>query len=813
MTKLYSTLILCLLSVSLFAQKSISGKILDEHAQTIPYASVTVLRHADSVKSHVAMTDTLGNFSFSGIPNGKYVIKISYMGYQDYYTEVIAIHPTAQHHHFGEIRLQSNSNLLGTVTIKGQRPLIEQTLDRTIMNVEKSILAEGNTAMELLAKAPGVTITESGAVSLKGRTGTLVMINGKQTYLSGDQLANLLRGTSSSSISRIEIIANPAANYDAAGSGGIVNIILKKNSLTGFNGAVTTNAGFGRGFRYGAGSSLNYRSNKLSLYGTYNSNNQNIESSVQTERNFYDVPKNTGGTIQQHSFQEMNETAKLRSHNFRAGADLQLDDKNTIGFLVNGAIGKYPASQTTLNSLTDKNSSLLLWNALTRIQGWENWRDFLYNVNYVHQFDKEGHEIKFDADYFSHFSNMDQRLDTRYQDSQGTDLREPGSRMIKIPSSNDIYTAKIDYSKPLGKQTKLDAGWKGSYVRTENDLQYDTLQHQLYVNDAGNSNQFIYKEHIQAAYLNFNQEWEKYSLQAGLRIEYTATEGHQVTTDSLFKRDYVGFFPSVFLTRNFGETHKLKAGYSRRIQRPSYWDLNPFRVYNDPSSYYEGNPYLNPSMVNALELGYSYKSRYFTSLSYNHTSAVIGEKIAQQGAENITFERPDNLGSFTNYGISFTASTNITTWWTGSQFLNLYHNRFKIGQSAAASSEINSSSTLSFNSQNNFNLADSWKAELSGYYSSGEVSGTTTTKAYSMVSAGLQKEMMKSKATIKLMVNDIFRGYRLRQEMMYQNISSYTRRNPDSRSFMLSFNYRFGNTGVTRNDRKTASEELKDRIK
>lgn len=807
--KTYIAALLCILSIGANAQKKITGKILDEKAQRIPFASVTVLRSADSVKTHAVMTDTAGNFVLSDLKNGKYLVKISYIGYQDYFSPVIELNDSKRHHQLGKISMNADSRLLNTVTISGQRPLIEQTLDRTVMNVEKSVLAEGNTALELLNKAPGLTINEGGEVSLKGRPGTTVMINGRPTYLSGDQLVNLLRGTNSSSISRIEIMANPTAQFDASGSGGIVNIIMKKSLLTGFNGTISGNIGKGRDLRHSEGISLNYNTSILNLYGSYNAHNQDLKSSSIAERKFYDSNLANSPSLIQTIKQETLEKAKLRAHDFRAGADINLDEKNTLGFLINGAIGKYPTTQPSSNRLISA-GGIPQWTALTETEGREHWVDLLYNANYVHKFNKEGHELKADVDYVYHFSRMNQLLNTRYDLPAGSTPGETFGRRGNIPSNNDIYAAKIDYILPLSKTSKLETGWKGSYVRTENNLQYDTLRNELYVPDATTSNHFIYKEHIQAAYINLNTTWHKYMIQAGLRAEYTYTLGHQVTTSTSFKRDYLGLFPSLFLSRDLSENHQLKTGYTRRIKRPSYWDLNPFRVYDDPFAFYEGNPYLKPAIANNVELGYTFKSRYFATLSYSHTGDVITDQLGQLEGANTTFERPENIGTFDNLGISFTASTQIFKWWTGSQFLNLYHNRYKIN--GLNSIQINKGNTLSFNSQNTFVIGKGWKAELSAFYISGAVSGTTKTESYSIISSGVQKELLKGKGSLKFMLNDIFEGYRIRKTMTYENISFNSRRISDSRYGILSFSYRFGAKNSQSNERSTSSEELKGRM-
>ncbi|WP_316819422.1 TonB-dependent receptor domain-containing protein [Pedobacter gandavensis] len=787
------------------AQKKIYGKLLDEKAQYIPFASVTVLRSVDSVKAYAVMTDTAGNFMLTGVKNGKYLVKISYIGYVDYYSPVIELSDARNLHHLGSIHLNTDSRLLNAVTISGQRPLIEQTLDKTVMNIEKSIFAEGNTALELLNKAPGLTVTENGEVSLKGRSGTTVMINGKPTYLSGDQLANLLRGTNSSSISRIEIMSNPTANFDASGSAGIVNIIIKKNLLIGFNGSINGSIGAGQDIRNSQGIALSYNTTLLNTYGSYNANNQNLESNRNAERLFY----NDNHTLLQSIQQETLEKAKLRSHNFRFGVDLNLNEKNTLGFLVNGAIGKYPTQQPSSSVLRNANAETS-WTALTQTNNKENWTDLLYNANYVHRFNNNGHELKADVDYVYHTSKMRQQLDTRYLFPNEGITRLPSGRRGDIPSDDDVYAAKIDYILPLTKKSILEAGWKGSYVRTENNLQYDTLKNNTYLPDASTSNHFIYKEQIQAAYINLNTAWSEYQLQAGLRAEYTNTKGNQITSNQVFKKDYIGLFPSLFISRDFNENHQLKTGYSRRIKRPSYWDLNPFRVYDDPFAFYEGNPYLKPAIVNAIELGYGFKSRYFATLSYNHTGNVIAEQLGQLDAGSTTFQRPENIGTFDNFGLSITASTQLFKWWTGSQFLNLYHNRYKINSNTHPM--VNSGTTLSLNSQNTFNLGKGWKTELSAFYISEEVSGISTTQSYSIISSGIQKEVLKGKGSLKFMMNDIFEGYHIKRRMLYENITFLSRSQSDSRYGMLSFTYRFGTKGTPSNERSTSSEDLKGRM-
>lgn len=804
---------LCLLICSLhvYAQSHrITGRLLDERDRPVSYAGIYLLKSQDSLKVATVMTDSLGYFHLNGLPKGSYKVKISYVGYLSYTSHLLDLSGPHQVLSLGNIKLLEDKQLLRTVEIAASRPLIEQRLDRMVMNVENSVMAQGSTALELLSKAPGVTVDDKGEISLKGRPGTTVMINGKLTYLSGSQLANLLRGTASNTVSRIEIMANPSARYDAAGKGGIINILLKKNVKTGWNGNVSLNGGAGRGTRLGGGTDLNYRTEKLNLFGNYNYFYQNLKGYTHTDRAFFS-DQQTVRFPSRISRQETVETAKLRSQNFRAGLDLFLDEKNTLGFLINGGVGRYPSIQTTKNGLYNGTGKELLWDTRTHTEGKERWEDMLYNINYRHRFNDSGHELTMDVDYVSHFSKMDQQLDTRYMDPSGAALRAPASRRGDLPSSNDIYVAKLDYTLPLGSSGKLDAGWKGSDVRTENNLKYDTLRNEAYLPDHGTSNHFKYKEQIQAGYVNLKQAFGKFSVQIGLRGEYTFTKGHQITTDSLVSREYFKVFPSVFLNQELTENHKLQVGYSRRIERPSYWDLNPFRVYVDPFSYEEGNPYLHPAMVNSFELGYSFKSKYHANLTYSHSNNVISNIVGGSGQQNLTFLKPENLATFINYGLSITGSTDFTSWWTGTQFANLFRNEFNVDDKGSRTTLKGTSFT--FDSQNSFKIGDSWKIELNGLYRSKELSGVFTTKGYYMIAAGVKKDLMQNKASINLMVNDIFKSVQYKESSSYGGIKTYSYGRPDSRSVILSFSYRFGAGPSAEKVRRTGSQELKDRIK
>jgi len=790
------------------SQGNIKGKIQTTDGGALPYASIR-LQKEDGALIKGTMTDTLGQFSLIEVPHGEYVLQVNTVGFITHQSKIFSLSGKQNSIVLGTITLIEDAMTLGGVTIRGQKRLIEQTIDKTVMNIENSILAEGNTALELLQKAPGVTVGEDGQVSLKGRPNVLVMLNGKSTYLSPKELSTLLKGTNSASIAKIEIMSNPSAKYDASGNGGIINIQLKKNMATGFNGTVTVNGGRSRNARYGSGVNLNYRSNKVNIYGSYDYAYRGETEYLDFVRRFYDSGIAAGQasrTSNQHT--ETNEP--LHTNNFRIGLDYDLNTHNSIGFLVNGNIGNYTHDSQTGNVLTNT-SGKLLSNMATTNYDEQHWKNLTYNANYRHKFEKEGRELSADADFASNSFTSRLNLNTVTLAMAEGQANTALTRKGYVPAVTDVYLAKIDYTDPLTKTLKFETGLKSSYTTSDNNLRYDLLTNGNWVYDATGSNHFTYKEQIHAGYLNFNKEFKGLSIQAGLRGEYTHTEGHQITTDSLITRSYFQLFPSVFLNKPLGADHQLQLAYSRRIERPDYGDLNPFRVFRDPLLFYQGNPFLKPELVNTFQLSHSFKGKYTTALSYNRTRDVMTWVNGQIDSLNTTFEMPQNLNQLINYGISFTASTTFFEWWTGTHFANLYRNEYKGTVESGAFN--NKTTSYSFNSQNTFKSGKGYTMELSGLYYSGSVYGIARYKGNYMISTGVQKTIFKEKGNLKLMVNDIFQSNRYQESTLFQHIDMNTDKRPDSRRVMLSFSYSFGNQNIQKKERKTGSEEISNRVK
>ncbi|WP_421941269.1 outer membrane beta-barrel protein [Pedobacter sp.] len=795
--------------VPVFAQSetSVTGSVVMANGAPIEYASVA-LQDANGKGIKGMLTDSLGRFNFSGLPHGKYAVKVTSMGFILHQSAHFDLSIQRSKVHLGLLKLVEDAQTLNAVNISVQRKVIEQGLDKTVINIENSILADGNNALELLERAPGVKVDEDGKISLKGRAGVNIMINGKLTFLSPAELSVMLKGTNASSISKIEILANPSAKYDAAGNAGMINIVMKKNQAKGWNGSVSANGGAGRKARYGSGFNLNYRNDGVNVFGSYNYAFRGETEYLDFTRNFYDSGTITG-LPNRVSDQHTKTNEPLNTHNFRVGMDWDINAHNVLGILVNGNVGKYLHNSKTGNLLRDQTGNLISALQTTNYDQ-QSWKNITYNLNYLHKFKKESQTFSADADFASNSFTSNLNLDTYTLPNSINPAGATNKRKGYIPAKTDVYIAKVDYADLFGKSFKFETGLKSSLIYSDNNLVYQSLQNENWVYDATSSNHFKYREQIHAGYLNASEEFEKFSIQLGLRAEYTNTLGNQISTGSSLKRDYFQLFPNVVINKPFGEAHQLQLAYNKRIQRPDYSDLNPFRVFRDPLLYYEGNPYLKPELTQSVMFNYVYKGKYTASLNYSKTKDVITWITGQIDNINTTYESPQNLKNLINYGISFTGQTNYFKWWSATNFFNVFKNEYT--GDGAIGNFSNSMWSYSFNSQNSFKAGKGYSFELNGYYNSKSVYGTAIEKGYYAISAAVQKMILKDKGSIKLLANDIFQGSQYRHITQYQNIDMKSHINVDSRRLMLSFSYRFGNSFQTR-ERKSSNEEEQNRVK
>lgn len=795
---------LCFAYANAFSQTtgSVSGVLKDSTGNVLEFTAVALLSSIDSSLVKTILTDHNG-FTFDNIPFGDYRIIAEYTGYKTYSSRSFSLLKESPKIHLGDIKLEPEGNVLAEVTVTVTKQLVEQKIDRIVLNVEQSIMSNGSTALEVLERAPGVTVDEEGNIALKGKQGVTVMINGKLTYLSQKELTALLRGTASSSIAKIEVIANPSARYDAAGNSGIINIVMKKNIKPGLNGGIYANGGAGRKLRYGSGFNLNYRTGKLNLFGSYDYSFRGEKEYTEDKRTFL---SNDHFSSQRNSIQSGTSNEPLNTNNFKAGADYSIDTNNTIGVLVNGNLGTYKNNNRIINNVGSQDLPIT-----SHIRSYnkndEYWNNVMTNFNYLHSFKKEGRELSADIDYSYNVFGLDQTIDTESQSGFPNPFISGSSRRGNIISKNKIYVGKVDYVHPMGKCAKLESGVKWSYVNVFNDVAYDTLAGSGWVSDAGTTNRFDYFENIKAGYLSYSQEIGKINLQAGVRVEQTETKSHQITMDSLVKRNYIQLFPSAFLSYKINANNQAQLSYSSRIDRPDYGELNPYRYYGDPYLYYEGNPFLKPQLTSSLELSHVFKEKLTTTLNYSNTGNVVTWIARQADSTGITAEYPANLSRLINYGMSISGMLQLTKWFSTNNFLNVCRAEYK--------DEIihNAMLSYSFNTQNSFKLGKEYSAEANAFYNSSFVYGMFKTQPMYWLNLGVQKKILKEKGTLKLFVNDVFQSKKFRESAAYGSIRFNGLKRLDSRTVMLSFVYNFGEGSFSKKTKRGSDDDVLKRVK
>ena len=805
------------LSMVLFADAQtkngkINGSIKEGSQKNLQSATITLLKAIDSSSVKFAVADKNGHYEFINIPEGNYIIAVTWVGYEKGFSSVFAVTEVKPEVNLEAITLTEKSKALGEVTVTAKRPFIETKIDKTVVNVEASPTSAGATALEILEKSPGITVDNDGNISLRGKAGVIIMLDGKLSYLSAADLANMLKNMPASALDQIESMTNPSSKYDASGNSGIINIKTKKGKNAGFNGSimvgVTSSIYRPRDATYFIPKSqnsinFNWRKNKINFFGNYNPNIFRGRNTLTFENRFLDDNKNITGynnTETRFKFGNNNHTLKL-------GLDWYADKKNIFGIVVSGFAFSGHPTPTTVGNLSDVNHQLesrLVSNTENKIK----FKNATLNLNWKHNFDTTGKEITADFDYVVYSNVSDMVLTTDYYNNV---LDPTGTSSLRghLPSDIDIYTFKTDYVYPV-KGGRIEAGLKFSYVKNNNQVNYENFLNGKWEEDLVRSNHFIYDENINAAYLNYNKQIKKWSFQAGLRIENTIAHGNQlgnqVIQQTKFKRDTTNLFPTAFVSYTINDKNSLTVSYGRRINRPNYQDLNPFTYFLDSLSYRQGNIYLRPQYTHNIELTHSFKGKFITTLNYNTTDDVISQiiKVDPNNPESkVRFLTVDNVAKFRNLGISVTAPITIVKWWNANIFTNVFNNHYE-GVYDTINIDL-SFTSFTVNITNNFNFGKGYSGEVSGFYRHKGINGLTKMEAIYQVSFGAQKQIMKAKGTLRLNVRDPFAWQKFEGLTKYGRIDGNFLARPDIRQVTATFTWRFGQNGQQSQPRRRSS--------
>ncbi len=817
MKKTLTLLIVVLTSLSFvsYAQikdGKISGAVIDGSQKTIESSTITLLRAKDSSVAKIAAADKNGKFEIEKIPEGRYFVSISAVGHQKGYSEVFEITPEKNSVALKTIELIPQTKSLGGVTVIAKKPLVEQKLDRTIINVEASITNVGSSALDVLEKSPGISVDKDGNISLKGKEGVMVLIDGRPTQLGGADLANMLRSMNANQLDQIEIMTNPPAKYDAAGNAGIINIKTKKNRQLGYNGSANVGYGQGRYPRFNEGLNFNYRVNKVNVF-TNLSHNYNMSYNILTiQRNFRDI-----NTKELKS--NFDQVARMKNENNafngKVGLDYFASKNTTFGIVLTG----FSSDRSNINrNITDIFQTQGSTSSQTRAvsNGKQDWKNFSTNINFRQALDTSGTELTADLDYITYDSKNQTSLINSYFDNLGNSTEKPDTLLGRLPQNINIYSGKVDFSHPLKKGARFDAGIKSSFVRTDNDADYDSASNGQRIDDLGRSNHFIYEENINAAYVNLSKPInKKWSAQLGLRLENTNAKGHStgfvfdgvqnkfVPFDSTFNRNYTQLFPTAYIQYTKDKNNSFVLNYGRRIRRPDYQSLNPFINFLDKYTFQKGNPNLKPQFSHNIELSHTYKGFLTTTLNYSRTKDIIQNVIEQNEATNETFVKRANIARQRQFGIAINASNPITKWWKNNLYVNVFNNKFE-GLVGEAFVTIDAT-TLMVNGSQQFQFSKTWSGEISGFFRTQGIEGVIHAKPFGMMSLGVSKQVMKNKGTIRLNVRDVLKTQYFRGESKYSNVDAAFQEHNDSRVVNIGFTYRFSKGKINQRKRSNGS--------
>lgn len=794
----------------------IEGIILDENAKPLPFATTLLLKSSDSTLVKAGVTDESGNYIFENFAANTYLVSVTMVGYNKFTSPPISISAENSKITFQPIKLQLSSNELKEVNVTAKKPFIEQQVDKTVVNVENSIVASGNTALEVLEKSPGIIIDQQNdKIKLKNKSGILFMIDGKRNYLSEADLVQMLKNMSSDQIASIEIITNPSSKYDAAGNSGIINIKLKKNQSYGTNGSFSTSAGtafipnstkdLNRG---SVNLNLNYRNQKWNLYGSASGNR-----SAWYNDNRLDRKVNYENTLSEFNQYSQRNGVGL-GNSTKIGADYFASEKTTIGLMVDGnywdgnMVGNSSTDITTTSGASVEHSSLN-----QKIDVAMGRFNLSSNFNIKHNFNDKGKEMTFDLDYSKFNNTGNQGFTTNYFDANDQ-LTSTLIQRNNTPTKINIVASKIDFTIPFENKLKMEFGAKSSFVKTDNNFVFEQQQENGTWNiDASKTNYFIYKENVNAAYVNMNKNWEKWSIQAGLRAEHTQSNGNSITQNNTVKRNYISLFPTFFLNQNINKDHSMRYSYSRRIDRPNYQQLNPFIFFLDPYTYEEGNPYLQPQFTDNFEISYTFKGAASLSLGYANTKDYMAQITEQDDATRVTKAIQRNLENFKNYSANFSFPIPVRKWWMMQNQVSFYYNKFKDDNLLGGQLNIGAFA-YNFYTSSTFTLPKNWSAEANMWYDSPSVYGMfRNTKPQYAVNAGIQKSFWEKKGRLKLNVNDIFLTSFWTGKVNYQNMDFTISNRWTSRRAMLTFSYNFGNQNVkSARKRNTATDTELQRV-
>ena len=693
---------------------------------------------------------------------------------------------------------------LAEVTVKASRPEIVVEADKTTVNIEGTVMAEGSTALEVIGRSPGVYVDENNNIILNGRSGVTVMINDRPSYMSATDLANFLRALPADNIKSIEIINNPTARFDAEGAAGIINIKLKKNNIDGIFGNVSLGGMYNGMYGNNAGVSLNVKKGKWTNNASMNLNDFNFVNELDINRNFQ-LEQGTSSFNQSGKISEKN-----RNVFFNGGSDYSINEKHSVG------INLQASKNTSVDngkSLTDINTSGVsdIFYIRSLNDSESSGKRLFGNLHYLGLLDSLGTKLTADLDYTKVNTNSESLLSNSRWINELENLSSRDFILTRNTMDYNIFTAKADLVRPLGKGRILEAGIKGSWVKSDNNLDLSKAAEEGPFQPDPNSNRFIYEENVLAAYSSYKSKFsDKVSFQAGLRAEYSDITGTSVTLQQVNTQRYLDFFPSINVQQVVSKNYQIIYNANRRITRPNYRLLNPFVYYIDPLTTEQGNPKLRPQYANNLEMNHVIKNTYQLSMGYSVTNDVFQQIFTQNEQDRSTTTFTANLDKSQSMNIRAIIPIEITKWWSTNQMLQVTNSRWK-SQIGDALLDVTQTSMMA-RSQHTLSLPAGFKVEIIGMYVGPMQYGQALIKGFGWVDAGFTKNFMKEKLSLSVNGTDLLRSQIIRADIQFDTIDSQFRQYRSNQGVRFTLRYKFAQGESFRISNRSGSTEERNRL-
>jgi len=810
------TLLLLSLSFNLFAQTGgkakITGVLKDAKTQeTIPFATAVLIDKATAKNVKIAQTDVNGAFTMADLPTGTFTFKISFVGYQTMVRDNVAITAATGTLNFGDIKMNTaKGNVLSEVTVTGQKQGMQMGIDKKIFSVDQSVISEGGSASDLLQNVPSVSTDMDGNVSLRGSSGVRVLIDGKPSLIAGGNVAQILQSIPASSIESVEVITNPSSKYDAEGQAGIINIVLKKNTKLGFNGSAAVTAG--NRDNYNANTNLSFQNSKVNIYGNYSYRYGN-----RIGGGFQDITYKSDTSRTAFLSQNTKSTSQDKGHNVKAGIDYYLAPKSVVSFS-----GGFNSRENDRNEYIDirqlaRNLSPVSYSNRNNVnQGTGSSYDL--NLDYSQKFKKPKEELTFNFGYSSGYNDNDQAYNTTITNRNGTDVNiNPSLQRIYNTGDNSNYNIQADYTLPVGKTGKIEAGYRSQIRLADNNQYADSVltNTEIVIRNNKLINDFNSKDQVHALYLNYQNQIKDFGYQLGLRAEDARLDTHlegyngNVLVGSDGNIRYRRLYPSVFLTQKLKGEQQVQLSYTRRVNRPRPWDTNPFLDVSEPFNYRQGNPNLLPEDVHSFELGYS---KYFkkvtltSSLYFRQTNDVI-QRVRSTPVNGIITSTPQNLTNQINTGLELIGRFDLVKALNFTTNVNLYQAKF----AGDTRFDIPTSSGFSWNANITANLtvAKDVSLQLRGDYRAPEVMAQGKRNAMYGIDGGAKYDFPNKKASLSFNVRDVFNTRRWSMTTEDRATIVDFERQMQGTMGNLTFSYRFGKTlfNSTKKNKKDDQQE------